>query len=236
MSGGFEKTLYSHKLLWDANHTDYCNKIKRNDALERIGNEFNIDVSAVKIKIKNLRSFFSKERQKSLKRKSGSGADETYVSLWFAYTPLLFVADNSTPREIVDSEQEQENPKNSDLNISTQKIHAEFGSEHSTGSHSAAEEHEFVQPIRTKRSLKKSVLNDREEEAYKFMKKTADSISEKDESTKRNITNWLLNMQMKEMEANMIEERRMLPHESPATSNRTFESENSSLTFPIVEG
>ncbi|KAL4085228.1 hypothetical protein QTP88_027087 [Uroleucon formosanum] len=53
---------------------------------------------------------------------------------------------------------------------------------------------------------------------------------------KRNITNWLLDMQMKEMEANMIEERRMLPHESPATSNGTFESENSPLTFPIVEG
>ncbi|KAL4085229.1 hypothetical protein QTP88_027088 [Uroleucon formosanum] len=125
----------------------------------------------------------SKERQKSLKRKSGSDADEIYVSSWFAYTPLFFAADSSTPRETVDSEQEQENTENSDLNISTQKIHAELGSEHSTGSHSAAEEHEFVQPIRTKRSLKKSVLNDREEEAYKFMKKAADSISEKDEWT-----------------------------------------------------
>lgn len=89
------------------------------------------------------------------------------------------------------------------------------------------------------------------------MKKAADSISEKDEWTtfgnfvadnikklkpmnqllaKRNITNWLLDMQMKEMEANMSEERRMLPHESPATSDGTFESENSSLTYPIVEG
>jgi len=67
------------------------------------------------------------------------------------------------------------------------------------------------------------------------MKKAADSISEKHEwttfgnfvadnikklkpmnqlLTKRNITNWFLDMQMKEMEANMIEERHMLPHES----------------------
>lgn len=89
------------------------------------------------------------------------------------------------------------------------------------------------------------------------MKKAADSISEKNEwitfgyfvadnikklkpmnqlLAKRSITNWLLDMQMKEMEANMIEERRILPHESPATSNGTFESLNSSLTFPIVEG
>lgn len=116
----FIESYKAAKLLWDANHTDYCNKIKRNDALERIGNEFNIDVSAVKIKIKNLRSYFSKERQKSLKRKSGSGADETYVSSWFAYKSLLFVADSSTSRETVDSEQEQENPENSNFNISTQ--------------------------------------------------------------------------------------------------------------------
>jgi len=67
-----------------------------------------------------LRSYFLKERQKSLKRKSGSGADETCVSSWFAYTPLLFVVDGSTPRDTVDSEQEHENPENSDFNISTQ--------------------------------------------------------------------------------------------------------------------
>lgn len=88
------------------------------------------------------------------------------------------------------------------------------------------------------------------------MKKTANSIPEKDEWTtfgnfvadniknlkpmnqllaKRNITNWLLDMQMKEMEANTIEERRMLSHESPVTSDGTFESENSSLTYLIVD-
>jgi len=88
------------------------------------------------------------------------------------------------------------------------------------------------------------------------MKKTADSISEKDEWTtfgnfvadnikklkpmnqllaKRNITNWILDMQMKEMEENMSEERRMFPLESPETSEGPFESENSFLTYPIVE-
>jgi len=107
-------------LLWDSNHTDYCNKIKRNDALERIASEFNIDVSVVKIKIKNLRSYFSKEHQKTLKRNSCSGVDENYVSSWFAYAPLLFIADNSTPRKIVDSEQEHQHPENSEFNIATQ--------------------------------------------------------------------------------------------------------------------
>lgn len=116
----FIEAYKAAKLLWDANHTDYCDRIKRNDALERIANEFNIDVPAVKIKIKNLRSYFLKEHQKFLKRKFDSGADETYVPSWYAYAPLLFVVDISTPRETVDSEQEHENPENSDFNIPTQ--------------------------------------------------------------------------------------------------------------------
>ncbi|VVC27155.1 MADF domain [Cinara cedri] len=87
----FIEAYKAAKLIWDANHTDYCNKIKRNGALERVANEFNTGVSVVKIKIKNLRSYFPKERQKSLKRKSGSGADETNVSSWFAYAPLSFL-------------------------------------------------------------------------------------------------------------------------------------------------
>jgi len=45
----FIDSYKAEKLLWDANHTDYCNRIQRN----RIANEFNIDVSAVQIEIKN---------------------------------------------------------------------------------------------------------------------------------------------------------------------------------------
>ncbi|VVC36014.1 MADF domain [Cinara cedri] len=87
----FIEAYKAAKLLRDANHTDYCNTIKINDALERVANEFNIGVSAVKIKIKNLRFYFPKERQKSLNRKSGSGADETNVSSRFAYAPHSFL-------------------------------------------------------------------------------------------------------------------------------------------------
>jgi len=73
--------------------------------LESIANEFNIDVFAVKVKVKIRAIFFQKSAKKRLKKKSsGSGADETYVSSWFAYAPLLFVADSSTPRETIDSE------------------------------------------------------------------------------------------------------------------------------------
>jgi len=47
----------AEELLCDANHTDYWNKITRNDALDCIDNEFNIDVSAVINKIKYMRSW-----------------------------------------------------------------------------------------------------------------------------------------------------------------------------------
>jgi len=44
-----------------------------------------MDAAAVKSKIKSLRSYYSKERQKVLKKKSGSATEENYSSSWFAY-------------------------------------------------------------------------------------------------------------------------------------------------------
>lgn len=103
--------------LWNTNHTDYCKQIKRNDTLKRIANAFNIDVSTVKIKMKNLRSHFSKEHllkenlvQVLMKPTSNRGLR----------IHLFFIADSSTPRKTVDGEQEHENPENSDFNILTQ--------------------------------------------------------------------------------------------------------------------
>jgi len=58
----------SFPLLWDANHKWYTNKIKRNDAIVTIGTKFKMDAAAVKSKIISLRSYFSKERQKVLKK------------------------------------------------------------------------------------------------------------------------------------------------------------------------
>lgn len=43
------------------------------------------------------------------------------------------------------------------------------------------EDHEFLQPIRTKINFKKSFGDNREDEAYKFMKKAADEMSATDE-------------------------------------------------------
>ena len=43
-----------------------------------------------------------------MKKKSGSGSDEIYVSPWFAYKHLLFTADSVTPRETRETSTEEE--------------------------------------------------------------------------------------------------------------------------------
>jgi len=104
-------------------------------------------------------------------------------------------------------------------------------------------DYEFIQPIRAKRNLKKSFRDEREDEAYKFMKKAAHEISAKDEFctfgtfvadnvrklkpinqilAKRQITNMLTDLQIKEMETC---ERQRLITESSDTSTETFNSD-----------
>lgn len=99
----FIEDYRSHPVLWDTNDKLYTNKNKRNDAYEALGNKYNMTVKAVKTKIKNLRSYFSKEQQKMLVKKSGSGADDKYETPWFAYKSLQFIADTLTPRFTKDS-------------------------------------------------------------------------------------------------------------------------------------
>lgn len=109
--------------------------------------------------------------------------------------------------------------------------------------------YEFVQPIRKKRNFKKSFRDEREDEAFKFMKKAVDEISARDEFctfgnfvadivrklkpinqilAKRQITNMLMNLQIKEME---ICERQCLPSELPETSVETYNSDTQSFIF-----
>lgn len=111
------------------------------------------------------------------------------------------------------------------------------------------EDYEFIQPIRAKRNLKKSFRDEREDEAYKFMKKAAHEISARDEFftfgtfvadnvrklkpinqilAKRQITNMLMDLQIKEMETC---ERQRCMTESPETSAGTFNSDSQSFTI-----
>jgi hypothetical protein len=55
----------SFTALWDVNHKDYSNKIKRNYVFNAMAiNYYKMSVNEVKNKIKSLRSYFAKEQQK----------------------------------------------------------------------------------------------------------------------------------------------------------------------------
>lgn len=62
-----------HSVLWDTSDKAYTNKNKRNEAYESLGKKYNMSVKGVKTKIKNLRSYFSKEQQKMLVKKVALG-------------------------------------------------------------------------------------------------------------------------------------------------------------------
>lgn len=125
----------------------------------------------------------------------------------------------------------------------------------SNQSHPVIEEHEFIQPIRTKRNLKRNNRDEREDEAYKLMKRAADEIERRDEwSTfgtfvadnirklkplnqilaKREVTNMLFDLQMKEIETSGRQSS--LPPESPATAVDTCESDSHSFTYDDSTG
>lgn len=95
----FIQDYQEQTVLWDVNSHLYCNKIARSDALDVLAKKYKMDVNTVKKKIKSLRSYFAKEHKKVKKRKTGSGAEDIYISHWFAYKSLLFIADTLTPNQ-----------------------------------------------------------------------------------------------------------------------------------------
>ncbi|XP_077287424.1 uncharacterized protein LOC143912110 [Arctopsyche grandis] len=86
-------------LLWDYKHKNYVNKKRRNDALKVLGTKYNMTTEDVKKKIKCLRSYYCKERTKTMNKRSGAGTDETFQSTWFAYNNMSFLSDITTTRD-----------------------------------------------------------------------------------------------------------------------------------------
>ena len=81
----FIEDYRSFTVLWDVNHKDYTNKMKRNNVLNALVTDYKMGVKEVKNKIKSLRSYFGKEQQMWQKKKSGAGVDDVYDSPWLAY-------------------------------------------------------------------------------------------------------------------------------------------------------
>lgn len=79
--------------LWDATCPDYKIRNKKHDAWSSIALEMKMDRAEVERKMRCLIGQF----QRTLKKKSGSGASE-HVK-WFAFNSLLFLKDKTKPRD-----------------------------------------------------------------------------------------------------------------------------------------
>lgn len=87
-------------MLWDTTSSNYKNKFKKNDAWSEISNILNIEKSEVEKKMKNCICQFYRECKKE---KSGSGADEVYITKWFAFKSLMFLKDKNKPLTTVEA-------------------------------------------------------------------------------------------------------------------------------------
>nr|XP_014288907.1 uncharacterized protein LOC106688786 isoform X1 [Halyomorpha halys] len=85
--------------LWDPKHYAYTNKIIRCDNLKVLAVKYQLSIGKIKAKIKSLRSYFAKEHAKVKKNKTGSARSYVYMSPWFAYKALLFLADIATSNQ-----------------------------------------------------------------------------------------------------------------------------------------
>jgi hypothetical protein len=99
----FIEDYRAHVCLWDIRSKCYTSKTKRNDAYSSLAKKYNMTEKGVRNKIKSLRSYFSKEHQKVISKKSGAGTDSSYDTPWFAYSSLMFILDSVSPRETKDS-------------------------------------------------------------------------------------------------------------------------------------
>ncbi|XP_077288652.1 uncharacterized protein LOC143913024 isoform X2 [Arctopsyche grandis] len=159
----FIEDYRSFPLLWDRKNKNYAKKGKRYGAFKVMATKYNMTAEEVKKKIEYLRTYYCKEKKKTIK-KNGAGTDETYQSPWFAYDNMSFLSDSTAPRDTIDSIE----------NASAQC--EEYTSPSTTNSSQS------IQPILTKWNTKpSSIENKREEEAYNFMKTASEMIVNRDE-------------------------------------------------------
>ena len=89
--------LHVQECLWNVKNEVYKDRQKKKDALAAIASQMDINVNDVDKKITNLKNQFNREVNK-MKTKSGSGADDVYVSPWYAFKPLGFLRNNNLPK------------------------------------------------------------------------------------------------------------------------------------------
>lgn len=90
------------RCLWDPTFEYYKHTNRKQDAWVEIANVIECNVEEVKKKMDSLLASYRRERQKTMSAKSGSGADCTYNSKWFAFKSMHFLMDKYKPRKTFD--------------------------------------------------------------------------------------------------------------------------------------
>lgn len=84
--------LYQSKeALWNIKSSEFKNRDKKRAAWEELAEKLNVTADEIQRKIHNLRNQFNSELKKSLKRKSGDGADNIYIPKWVHFKQLMFL-------------------------------------------------------------------------------------------------------------------------------------------------
>lgn len=85
-----------NSILWDVRAENYRNRVKKQEVLESLAVKFNTTSNEISRKLHNLRSQFMQELKKIKKRKSGTGADEVYLSPWPYFSALKFIGPSAS--------------------------------------------------------------------------------------------------------------------------------------------
>ncbi|GBP80092.1 hypothetical protein EVAR_22015_1 [Eumeta japonica] len=97
------------KVLWNPAHPEHYNKLKKEDAWNRLASLLDSERQTCKNKTTSLLASLRREKQKTKQSTStGKSADEVYHSTWFAYKAMIFLLDRNTPRATTDTLRERE--------------------------------------------------------------------------------------------------------------------------------
>lgn len=88
-------------ILWDVTLEEHKDKHKKQDALSEIGRIFNITKEEINSKWISLKGQYNREKKKVTGLKTGSGADEIYVSKWFAYQEMANLMSCNIPQNSI---------------------------------------------------------------------------------------------------------------------------------------
>lgn len=77
--------------LWDVKSKQYRNRVRKQNALQKLSIEYNTSEKEINRKLHNLRTQYNHELRKSRKKRSDNGDEDVNQSNWEFYRSLLFL-------------------------------------------------------------------------------------------------------------------------------------------------